>query len=388
MTKRFRTLAALAAAASALGAATSASATPVTATIRAEGLGSTLVTGTATTDARTVDGHAITSATALTLLADVAEPQGIPFECEWSQFGCGLVGVAGEHWTFADPYYWRLVVDDVDAQLGISSQPVVNGTRVALVVTPNNYPTPPPPLLELSVSSDALQVGASFTATARSFDTTSGASVPAAGARIAYGTQAAIADANGNATFIASGAGSQALLATADGATRSGRPVVCAFVSDPTACKLPALPTTPSPTPTTPTTPTAPLPATTGQADTVPPASRITTPRLFSKDRHVVRLGGAVAPDRSDVASVQYALAKLSGTQCRFRQANGKLGALHACTQRTWLPARGGAFWTVALHAALAPGRYRVWSRATDGAGNQERSFVTGSSSGTFTVVK
>jgi hypothetical protein len=250
---------------------------------------------------------------------------------------------------------------------------------VALVATPNDFTIPAPALLELSVSKDALQVGTSFTATARAFDTLHGTSVPAAGARIQYGDQAAITDSGGNATFIASGAGTQSLLATMDGATRSGRPVVCAYVSDPTTCSLPAPPAPPTP---------APLPTTPTLADTVPPSSRITAPRLFSKDRHVVRLGGSVAPDRSDVASVQFALARLTGTQCRFRQASGKLGALGSCANRTWLPARGGAFWTAALHQPLAPGRYRVWSRATDGAGNQESRFVTGSSAGSFTVVR
>jgi len=384
MTKRFRTLAAVAAATAALAAATSASATPITATIRVEGVDQTVIPLTQqTTDARVVAGQAVPGPRALTLLADVAERLGVPYDCQWGQFGCFVDQIGAAPLT--GNYFWLLIVNDLQAQVGFDGQTLASGDRVVVVQTDFTQPTPR--LLEITVSADAVVAGATFTVNVRSYDTSTRDSVPAAGAQVSYGSRTAFADAGGNATFMALGQGTQSVIALQPGTTRSGALPVCTYTNDPTACSLPAAPA-PAPTPTTPTTPTAPLPATTAQADTVPPASRITTPRLFSKDRHVVRLGGAVAPDRSDVASVQYALAKLSGTQCRFRQANGKLGALHACTQRTWLPARGGAFWTVALHAALAPGRYRVWSRATDGAGNQERSFVTGSSSGTFTVVQ
>jgi hypothetical protein len=44
------------------------------------------------------------------------------------------------------------------------------------------------------------------------------------------------------------------------------------------------------------------------------------------------------------------------------------------------------AYWTAGLGSPLAAGRYRVWSRATDGAGNVESTSVGGASAGTFTV--
>jgi hypothetical protein len=388
MTKSFRTLAALAAGTAALAAATTASATPVTATLRVEDFESTLIPVTqGTTDDRVIDGHDA-PASALTLIADVADRAHVPIECDWATFNgvtsCGLIGVAGVRYPFgAGLPYFRFVLNDVDASFGISDPRLTTGDRVAIIASPP-YPEPAPPLLELTLSSDVLKTGTSFRAEVRSYDTTTGASTPAVGARIEYGAQVAFTDATGLATLVASTAGTATAKAYLQNATRSGAVNVCSYTTAASECTNPTPSTPSSPAPT----PTAPIPSTPTLADSVPPASRITAPRLFSKARRVVRIGGAVAPDRSDVASVQYALAKLSGTQCRFRQADGKLGPLGACTTRTWLPARGGAFWTVALHAALAPGRYRVWSRATDGAGNQERSFVTGSSSGNFTVVK
>ena len=381
MTKRFRTLAALAAATAVLAAATTASATPVTATLRVEGVDQNVIPQTQqTTDARVVAGQALPGPRALTLLADVAERLGVPYDCQWGQFGCFVDQIGSAPLSGND--FWLLIVNDLQAQVGFDGQTLASGDRVVAVQTDFTQPTPR--LLEITVSADAVVAGSTFSVNVRSYDTNTRDSVPAAGAQVSYGSRTAFADAAGNATFMALGQGTQTVIALQPGTTRSAAVPVCTYTNDPTACSLPAVPT---PTPT-PTTPTVPIPSTSTLADTVAPASRITAPRLFSKVKHVVRIGGAVAPDRSDVASVQYALAKLSGTQCRFRQADGTFGPLGACTSRTWLAARGGAFWTVALHAALEPGRYRVWSRATDGAGNQERQFVTGTSNGNFTVVK
>ena len=211
---------------------------------------------------------------------------------------------------------------------------------------------------------------------------------PAAGALVRYGAQAGITNGAGQVGFLATEAGNQTVLATLAGATRSNGASVCAFGADPTVCNLPPLQPTAQPATPAPTTATPVALAKTDVTDAVAPSSRISAPRLWSKVRGVSRLAGSVAPDRSDIARVEVALARRVGTLCRFRTANGIWGAARACTERTWLAARGGAFWTYSLKAPLAAGRYRVFARATDGAGNVERTLVTGASNGSFTVVR
>ena len=80
---------------------------------------------------------------------------------------------------------------------------------------------------------------------------------------------------------------------------------------------------------------------------------------------------------------MSYALAKRVGTLCSFRRADGTLAPASACSKAIWLPATGRAFWHVTLSKPLASGRWRAFSRATDGAGNVEAPFESQTS---FTV--
>jgi hypothetical protein len=371
-----------AAVAAALLAGAQAQAAPVTATIRVEGIDQTVIPQTTlVTDARSITDDAgvshpdpLDGPNALGLLYDAAAPIGVPIHCTWdADFGDCYPFWIGTAPQPTGGFVW-LVVNDHDAQFGAATQPVAAGDRVVFEEVTS---FPPPPLLELAASGDKLTVGSSFTVTVTSFDTGTGDGTPATGARISYGSQVVSADSDGRATLFAQ-PGSVTVGATLSGATRAGSLTVCGYTDDPTVCNLPAKPA-PTPAPAPVATPSAP-------ADTVPPSTRITSPRLFTIDRHVTRIGGVVAPDRSDIAKVQFALAKRVGTLCRFRQPSGSFGSATACSARAWLPARGGAFWTANLHAPLAAGRYRVFARATDGAGNVEVTLVTGASSGSFTV--
>jgi hypothetical protein len=101
----------------------------------------------------------------------------------------------------------------------------------------------------------------------------------------------------------------------------------------------------------------------------------------------VVAIRGVAGPDRSDVARVEVALARRVGTQCRFRARSGGLTAPRPCSRQLYLRARtAGGNWTLGLGKGLAPGLWRVWSRAVDGAGNRERVGLSRVNSGQFRV--
>lgn len=213
--------------------------------------------------------------------------------------------------------------------------------------------------LDLTASSDRVATGAGFTVTVTSYDA-DGSSAPAAGAAVRYGSAQATADASGRASFVAQGSGTQTVTATRAGDIRSPSRAVCSFAGDPTVCNLPAAPATPSGS------------AAAG-ADTVAPGSSIGFPRIGGVLTSVRAIRGVAGPDRSDVATVEVALAKRVGTQCRFRTRSGSLTAPRACGARLYVKARSvGGNWSLPLRRGLAPGIWRVWSRATDGAGNVE----------------
>ena len=78
------------------------------------------------------------------------------------------------------------------------------------------------------------------------------------------------------------------------------------------------------------------------------------------------------------------------GTQCRFRTKTGSLTVPRACTRQLFLPAASaGGEWSLGLgRKALVPGTWRVWSRATDGAGNTESVALARVNGGQFTVAR
>jgi hypothetical protein len=168
--------------------------------------------------------------------------------------------------------------------------------------------------------------------------------------------------------------------ATRAGDIRSAARGVCAFGADPTVCNLPAAPAAP-----------APGAAAGGSVpgDTVAPGSRVRFPRLGRRAAAVRAVAGVAGPDRSDVARVDVALARRVGTQCRFRTRSGSLAAARGCTARLYVRAKSsGGNWLLPLRKPLARGKWRIWVRATDGAGNLERVGIARVNTGTFTVGK
>jgi hypothetical protein len=346
-------------------AAAPAVASPVKATVRVEGISATLIpTTTLTTDARPIvsdDGksHPLTVPSALTLTADAVDANGLSLKCTWSD-------------TYNDCF-----VNGKDASAGFAGSPVRDGDRVDVIAT--DYTRPEPPLLTVAPAVAAVRAGTTFAVKVTSLDTSGfGTTGPGAGAVVVYGALHATAGADGTVSFMGTGDGYSSVSATLPGATSSQLVSVCSYSVDPTICSLPA-PAVPTPTATT--TPIS--TASSAAADRIAPSTHFTAPLAFKKLKQVKRLVGVTAPDRSDIESVTYALAKRVGTLCSFRRADGTLAPAGSCAKAIWLPATGRAFWHVTLSKPLAAGRWRAFSRATDGAGNVEAPFESQTS---FTV--
>jgi hypothetical protein len=359
-----------------------ASATPVTATFRVEGITGTVVpTTTVSTDARrltTDDGHtrSLPSPSALTLAADASEANGLSVNCNWSDLyqDCFVTGFPTAFDATATDY-WRLVVNGSDAQQGFANTPVHTGDRIDVIGTDYTSTTGNPPLLVLTPSATAVADGTSFSVKVDAVDT-SGASAtqPAVGALVAYGGLSGTVGADGTVTFLGAGVGYSTLSASLVPDTPSQLVSVCSYASDSTVCIAPppAKPAVPAAAPVAVPTTTPISAASTVSADRIAPSSHITSPPAFAKLKLVKRLVGVVAPDRSDIESVSYALARRVGTLCAFRKADGTLAGPATCAKPIWLSATGRAFWHVTLRKPLAAGRWRMFSRATDGAGNVE----------------
>ena len=265
---------------------------------------------------------------------------------------------------------WQYRVNHVAPAVGASDQTLAQGDRVLWFYGGSDGARE----LDITSSSDKVTTGAGFTVAVTSYGA-DGAASPGAGATVRYGTAQSTADAAGKATFVAQGSGTQAITATRAGDVRSPSRAVCSFSGDPTVCNLPAAPVAPSAVPVA------------AAMDTVAPGSRIAFPRIGSLVASVRAIRGSAGPDRSDVARVEVALAKRVGTQCRFRTASGGLSTPRSCTRRTYVKARSvGGDWTLGLGKGLAPGLWRVWSRAVDGAGNVEGIGLARVNTGQFRV--
>lgn len=266
---------------------------------------------------------------------------------------------------------WQYRVNHVSPAVGAGDKGLAQGDRVLWYYGGADGARE----LDVAPSSDRVTTGAGFTVTVTSYGA-DGAGAPASGAAVRYGTAQATADAAGRATFVAQGSGSQAVTATRAGDIRSPSRAVCSFATDPTVCNLP-------PSPAAPPSVAA---AATG-SDTVAPGSRIGFPRIGGLLASVRAIRGVAGPDRSDVATVEVALARRVGTQCRFRARSGGLSKPRSCAVRTYVRARSvGGNWTLGLGRGLAPGVWRVWSRATDGAGNVEGVGLSRVNTGQFRV--
>ncbi|HVF76729.1 MAG TPA: hypothetical protein VNA28_00405 [Solirubrobacteraceae bacterium] len=73
------------------------------------------------------------------------------------------------------------------------------------------------------------------------------------------------------------------------------------------------------------------------------------------------------------VSKVSVAVARKTGTRCRFLSTRGRVGKARACSKPVYLRATGTKSWRLQLKGSFPSGAYRVSVRARDAAGNIER---------------
>jgi len=367
-----------------------AAAAAVNAQIRIEGGASTILPTTVVpTDTTTVplkDGtsRVVQGPTLLGQLVRATEAFQIPLRLSFSTLGgqdfvaVERIGSDDQGQNFEGPSYWLYKVD----HKATDAANVVNlgeGDSSLFYFTSDTQALE----LDLAVSADTLADGATLDVTVNAYDA-NGAAAPAAGAVVRYGDQLATADAAGHASFTVAGEGPTAVSATRGTDIRSPVRAVCGYGTNPAICNLPA------PAPVAGAARPAPTPAASGAsatADTTPPGSRVLFPLAGRRYRRVLGLRGIAGPDRSDVAGVEVAIAQRVGTLCRFLGADGGFAAPGPCAAQRYRPARSvGGNWLLGFGRGLRPGTYRVWSRATDGAGNRESVGIAGVNTLQFNV--
>jgi hypothetical protein len=386
-------LALAAACACALAVPAVLAAAPVPTTIRVEGAAATILPETAVTlddtpgasltvrdtlDADTVTVPA-TSATAQLGAATAAAglPLGLQIFAGLGSFATQIGPDAQPSGTFTPGVTptWRLKIGHRVSDVGQDAALLAPGSTVLWSFGPSFEERE----LDLAVSADRVSAGGRFDVSVVSYDN-AGTPVPAAGAEVHYGDQAAIADDAGRVSFSGTGEGVKLVTATRAGEVRSPARTVCSFAANPAVCNLPpaAQPGAPAPAATGTTAPAA-TASGAQTADSTPAGSRIGYPLAGRRYLKVRAVRGQAGPDRSDVARVEVALAQRVGTQCRFRGPGGRFGVPTACARQRFLRARSaGGNWLLPLGRGLRPGLYRVWSRAVDGAGNRESVGIAG----------
>jgi pseudomonalisin len=73
------------------------------------------------------------------------------------------------------------------------------------------------------------------------------------------------------------------------------------------------------------------------------------------------------------VVRVSVAVARTSGKLCRSLAADGRFGARRSCARTQYLTAQGTTRWKLTLRHTLPRGRYKLFVRGVDSAGNVER---------------
>jgi len=115
--------------------------------------------------------------------------------------------------------------------------------------------------------------------------------------------------------------------------------------------------------------------ATSGCRDRWAPLSAFSRRSLRASKRRLVLRGtardrGCGARGTGRVMRVTVAVARLSGSRCRFmRSVTGFLSS-RSCTRATYIKARGTSRWHLTMRRRLPSGTYRAYVRAVDSAGN------------------
>jgi hypothetical protein len=104
------------------------------------------------------------------------------------------------------------------------------------------------------------------------------------------------------------------------------------------------------------------------------PRSRISSPRNHGhyRQRGIFRLvGGTASGDTVGIKEVRVALARKSGSRCRWLSSKGKLGSPTSCASPSFMTAKGTDHWSLRVKVR-GRGSWRVLSRAVQTGGVDE----------------
>ena len=116
--------------------------------------------------------------------------------------------------------------------------------------------------------------------------------------------------------------------------------------------------------------------------DEIAPYSRIRVKRArrgrlvvagSSRDRGCMR-DGRFDPGKVDRIAVSIARSvSRAHSRCAYLLVSGRLTGSRSCLRTRYLPARGAERWSLRMRVRLPRGRYKIWVRGVDRAGNVER---------------
>ena len=101
------------------------------------------------------------------------------------------------------------------------------------------------------------------------------------------------------------------------------------------------------------------------------PVSRFTKRSRMTRKR--LRLRGTARGRGCKIRRVRVAIGRKVGSKCRFLKADGRFGKRRSCLRTTYINAKGTRRWKLHRKVRLPRGKYLVWSRAIDSAGQVER---------------
>jgi hypothetical protein len=116
-----------------------------------------------------------------------------------------------------------------------------------------------------------------------------------------------------------------------------------------------------------------------GCIDKVAPTSRFAKTARIAKASRRLRLKGTSKDlgcgkgRRGTVKRIRVSIARRTGKKCRSLLADGKLSRKRtSCRRTSYVNAKGSTRWTLTLKRRLPRGRYQIWVRGVDAAGNVE----------------
>jgi hypothetical protein len=98
------------------------------------------------------------------------------------------------------------------------------------------------------------------------------------------------------------------------------------------------------------------------------PTAKLRAPKAKVKSKKLKVINGTAA-DNKKVARVEVAVVRLQGASCLALTAKGAFRAARSCTPTTFLKAQGKKAWRYKLKTPLPKGRYVIYARAVDSAG-------------------